>query len=204
MASKRYTSVREMVQQTAGPEFAEPFHRHLEERQLVTRFVALRGAKGLAQSDVAQRMNCSQSRVSKLERAKDEELRLGDIVAYAKALDLRLGVILSDKQPTMVDQVKHHTFAIKRLLDRLVDLVKDDTTMAKGAAQFCGETFLNLARMVQAAASKLPPQPEVNEPFIRIEMETNDSCDDVSAQAARVEGGSAENESARHPETVST
>ncbi len=76
---------------------------------------------------------------------------------------------------------------IKRLLDRLIGLVKDDADMAKGAAQFCGEIVYNVARFAQQAAQKLPIQPEDEAPLVTIEVDTPFANTNSDCSAASLE-----------------
>ena len=51
---------------------------------------ALRERFDLTQAQLATKMGCTQSRVSKMERAELDDLRLGDIKDYLKALNIAL------------------------------------------------------------------------------------------------------------------
>lgn len=57
--------------------------------QVVDWLVSERTRAGLTQSELAARLRCSQSRISKLEDSADADLRLGDIAAYCRALSGR-------------------------------------------------------------------------------------------------------------------
>jgi transcriptional regulator with XRE-family HTH domain len=184
----QYTDVEEMVRETASQEFAERFAHYADERRLVTQLVAIRGAKGLAQKDVAERMKCSQSRVSKLESSVDRDLRFGDIVDYAKANGLSVTILLTETPSSLVAQIKYYALHIKRLLDRLAGLVKGDADMAKGAARLFGETVYNVARFAQEAAKKLPVQPEDGVPLVTIEVDAGFVGPDADCRAESVEG----------------
>ena len=86
-----YTSVAEMVRSVSDdPQFADEFDRRVNSRRLVKHLFALRSAEGLSQKDIADRIGCSQSRISKLESGNDDDLRLADLAAYLRALGLDL------------------------------------------------------------------------------------------------------------------
>jgi len=184
MTSKQYTDVEELVRDTAGKEFAERFAQYADERKLVTQLVAIRGATGLSQKEVADRMKCSQSRVSKLEGSVDREIRFGDIIDYAKANGFSVTLILAETPSSLVAQIRYYALQIKRLLDRLIGLVRDDADMAKGAAKFCGEIVYNVARFAQQAAQKLPVQAEDGTPAVTIEVDTQFARENTDSPAA--------------------
>ena len=46
--------------------------------------------RGLTQSQMAAKLRCSQSRISKIEDSHDADLSLGDIHAYARIVGLKL------------------------------------------------------------------------------------------------------------------
>ena len=77
---------------------------------------------------------------------------MGDLVKYADALGLRFGVILTKKDATIVDRVKHHAFCIKHPTDELARVTASDEVVAKGVASFFGEATVNFIRMIQASA----------------------------------------------------
>jgi transcriptional regulator with XRE-family HTH domain len=47
-------------------------------------------AAGLTQAQMAAKLRCSQSRISKIEDSQDADLSLGDIQAYARIVGLKL------------------------------------------------------------------------------------------------------------------
>ena len=94
-SDKTYKDVVGMAAGVTGDErFVEDLAAHVEAGRLVRGLFAARCAAGLSQADVAERMGCTQSRVSKLEAAADDDLSLGDLRSYAKALGLALTVTL--------------------------------------------------------------------------------------------------------------
>lgn len=118
--SKTYASVLEMMEGIQpDSELREEIAAEIESRKLVTRLVAIRVAKGLSQRDVADRMQCSQSRLSKLENTPDNNIKLGDLRRYAEAVgcDFAHGIIPDG--PDTAEKIKSHALAIKKHLDDL-------------------------------------------------------------------------------------
>jgi transcriptional regulator with XRE-family HTH domain len=91
---KKYTTVAQVVRETAEGSFAQAFEERLSDRRLVKDLMILRAGRGLTQADVAEKMGCTQSRISKLESAKDVDLTLGDLAKYAEAVGFRLTITL--------------------------------------------------------------------------------------------------------------
>jgi DNA-binding Xre family transcriptional regulator len=95
---EKYTSVAEMVRSVSDDQqFADEFDRRVNSRRLVKHLFAMRSAEGLSRKDLADRIGCSQSRISKLESGIDENLRLADLAAYLSALDLDLCLVFGQK-----------------------------------------------------------------------------------------------------------
>ncbi len=154
---KQYGSVTELLRDVApNDEFVAEFEEHIARRALVKKLLALRAVKGFAQKDIAEKMNCSQSRISKLENGVDDDLRLGDLLRYCDALGFQFGAVISRKNISAVDQIKHHAFCIKDVLDHLVGLADGDEAMTKGVSSLVVETLFNLVKLVADSAAELP------------------------------------------------
>ena len=160
MANKQYKNVVEMMREVNGERpFADALQAYLAQRSLMTELVALRAARGLTQQAIAEKLSCTQGRISKLESATNGELSLGELVRYADVLGFDIGVTLSGKDVTLADRVKHHAFCIKMLTDQLANLASGDKTIAKGVGEFLREAAFNLVRLVASSAKHLPSFP---------------------------------------------
>jgi len=168
--TRHYKSVLEMVRDVSEDRaFAETLERRVAQRQIVKSLFALRSSKGLSQKDLAQKLGCTQSRISKLETGDDDDLRIGDLDRYLTALGLDVCLLVTPRHRMAIAMVKHHALAIKRLLDRLADLARGDNQIARGVAGFFGEAFFNLVKMLQDSSSRLPKN-EGERPYIQIEL----------------------------------
>lgn len=170
MSNKKYRSVAELVRDTFDDEsLSSEFEERLRVRTVVKQLVALRAARGMSQSQVADRLGCSQSRVSKLEAGVDSDLRLSDLSGYCSAVGLRVGLVFADEDQSLVDQVKAHALKIHSLLRELATLAHKDDHIAEGVAAFLNEAFFNLLQMLQDSANQMPASAD-GKPLIRIEM----------------------------------
>lgn len=115
-------------------------------------------------------MGCTQSWISKLESSIDDDLRLGDVKDYARAIGYKVRLLFVPEDSRPVDEVKYHAFKIQALMTRLADLAREDHRLAEGVSGFFGEALVNLVRMFQDAAEKLPRRPEDASPYFRVEL----------------------------------
>ena len=153
----KYTSVEAMVRATSDdPGFADDFERRSARRRLIRLLISLRGRMGLSQTDLAKRIGCTQSRVSKLEGSEDDEITFGDFRKYAAALGFSMQTSLMPKGVKTVDRVRFHALQIKNLVEKMAGLAEQDPAIAQGVSAFFGEAAFNLLLILQDAADKLP------------------------------------------------
>ena len=183
---KQYASVSELVRDLSEDRsFADEFERHVSQRRIVKDLFALRTTRGLSQKDIAEKLRCTQSRISKLENGNDDDLRLGDLRDYLDAIELSVNLVVTPKNDTAVNLVKHHAFCIREIMKRLTDLAQGDEKIAKGVADFHGEAFFNLVKMLGDSARQLPRRKD-DRPYIQIELmgiePIDHGCDDVAVE----------------------
>ncbi len=153
---KDYKDVAELVRVAdSNPAFAADLDRHLAERKLVRHLFALRCARGLTQKDVAEKMGCKQAKISKLESSRDDDISLGDIRAYAKALGLATFFGL-ESGPQAVGRIKYHAGCIRLQVHKLARVGQTDPTIAEGVAKFFDEAALTFLKMLEDGTKALP------------------------------------------------
>src|SRR5438270_832611 len=97
---KQYKNVTEMATDLSEDKASgERVAKAIRERAMVDMLMALRTRENMSQTDIAERMGCTQSKVSKLESSIDDDLRLGDFRAYATALGFQMTVRLVKGTP---------------------------------------------------------------------------------------------------------
>lgn len=157
MSNKRYSNVAELARRTSeDPKLVDQLANRLHRRQLVKKLMAMRAAKELSQEQVAAKMNCSQSRISKFEGSDDDDLRLGDLRDYLRAIGLDLQLVIARKQWPATEQIKFHAFQIKERLAQLVKLAREKPELCQGIQGFHVEALCNLMALVADSAEKLP------------------------------------------------
>lgn len=178
--NKQYKSVSDFVRGLSDDEeFNKELEERISERMVVKTLHAMRTAKGVSQAEIAEELDCSQSRVSKIENGFDGDLKVSELEAYAKALDLDVHLSFVERGATGMDLVKHHAFCIQSQLIRMAELAAEDNAIAEGVAMSFAETLFNQVNLLRLAAERLPPTPD-NEHYIKIDVraELNHHSDD--------------------------
>jgi len=163
---KRFASVRDLVKATAADdEQVREFDRRINTSVIVNALIRTRAAAGMTQSDVAGKMNLTQSAVSKLEHAADAELTLHDIASYLQATGGRLNLGIG-KQPNRVERIKELAICLKSELEALADLScnSDDPSIRQSINGFFGEAWFNVLMILCNTTSRLPKEPEETSP----------------------------------------
>jgi predicted XRE-type DNA-binding protein len=90
---KRYQSVSDVVRElTSEKDFRKEFDHHVASKALSKTLFALRCKRGISQAEIAEKLNCNQSRIAKIENSKLDEIKVSDLVEYAKALGLKMSM----------------------------------------------------------------------------------------------------------------
>jgi len=87
---RTYRSVDEMLRGHGYRRVADAVRQLSAKTKLIDQLILARVAAGLTQSQMAAKLRCSQSRISKIEDSQDADLSLGDIQAYARNVGLKL------------------------------------------------------------------------------------------------------------------
>lgn len=144
--AKKFTNINDMIKKVSSDgDFKEKSLSELRDRNIAKFLFTLRCEHNLTQKDLAEKIKCSQSRISKIENSKDSEIAVSDLLDYGQALNLHLEIGYREKSTKLVDLIKYHTFKIRDCLDKLVELVKDDEDIAKGVLKIHLEAFIKLS-----------------------------------------------------------
>ena len=171
MANKRYKSVSELIEDTFDddPQFVDDLKTQINRRQIVRGLATLRNSKNITQEEIAEKMRCAQSRVSKIENGLDDDLRLSDILAYLKVLNYNAEISLLPSDMTVVGEIKYYARQMNKAFDKLTSLALKDDTIREGIAKFYNQALVNLMAIVVSSASKLPksksPMPNIRLSF---------------------------------------
>jgi transcriptional regulator with XRE-family HTH domain len=171
VVGRKYATVADLVRDTSEADFADEFDKHQSERNLIRALTVLRCVKGLSQAELAERMNCGQPKISKLESSTDADLNLGDTLSYASAMQQTVRISLTPDRATGVDHVRFYAACIKHELDRLVKIAGDDKEIGDGVEAFAIETVQRMLAMIEESISKLPHRVQQPTSSICVEVE---------------------------------
>jgi transcriptional regulator with XRE-family HTH domain len=138
------------------PDFIAELKTHLWNRRLVRSLAILRAQADLSQQELAEKLGCSQSRISKLESGVDADVRFADFHAYLSATGFDVRIMFVPAGGRLVDLVEAHALMIESLVKQLVEIAGNDESIAKGAARFIDEAVQNLVRVAEIAKESLP------------------------------------------------
>ncbi|MDQ1276903.1 MAG: hypothetical protein QG641_3029 [Candidatus Poribacteria bacterium] len=143
---KDFGNVKEMIKGLSEDDkFKESVLNEIENKTIAKFLFTLRCKHNLTQKQLADKIGCTQSRISKIESAYNNEITIKDLSDYGEALNLQLEIGYRNKDLKIIDIIKYHALKIKGYLEKLVDLVEGDETLAKGVLRLHLETYANLA-----------------------------------------------------------
>lgn len=152
MKKTHYDNVVELVDALSDDRaFVREFDGRLSERQFVKSLIVLRTKAGLSQKELAERLGCTQSKISKLESSKDCELGFGDVINYSRSVGHDLRFLLVPSDADVFDEIELHACIIKRLAERFADY--DYVTGVIG--KFLADAAENLIRAARNHAAEL-------------------------------------------------
>lgn len=153
---ERYKNVLEMVEAISkDSSYKELVADQIKGRSLAKFLFYLRCDHDLSQKELATKIGCSQSRISKIEHSRDKDLTIEDLLDYGKALNVQLEIGYRHPSMKITDLIKYHAFKIKAYFDQLSNLAKDDEVLVKGLKNFHIEALFNIGKIITDSLSRL-------------------------------------------------
>ena len=91
--AKQFKNVTDLITGLSEDEnFKKDAIKHISENGLGKFLAFLRCEHRLTQEEMAQKIGCTQGRISKIESAKDDSLSIRDIIDYGNALGIELEI----------------------------------------------------------------------------------------------------------------
>ena len=91
---KQYDSVSDLVHDISDDTaFSDAVDQEIDEQRMATMLFLMRNREGLTQAELAMRMGCTQSRISKLERAPLSSISMQDLMDVSTALGIDVNII---------------------------------------------------------------------------------------------------------------
>ena len=154
--TKKFKNVADLIKGLSeDATFKDEALKQISENRLGKFLALLRCQHRLTQKELADKIGCTQGRISKIESAKNDSLSIGDFIDYGNALGLELELGFRDKKMRWVDMVKYHAFQMQRYLNHMVEVAKQDKAMETGVLDFHVETLKNVPRMILDSMSRL-------------------------------------------------
>lgn len=160
---RRFSSINDLLKhQDADPAVLEKVEAARKETRLVHRLSLMRQAAGMTQEAMAQAIGVTQSAISKIESGTDESLTIGQLSAYSKATNERLGIMFG-KPLNHVESIKAHASAMRSHLERLAEMANKYDEFQKDIAAFFGEAFFNILNILSECHEQLPKRKDSDE-----------------------------------------
>lgn len=171
VTGKAYTSVDAMVRGKGDAEFAATFAKYQADRQLVNCLTVIRGTNEVSQTELADRMGCAQSKVSKMESSVDADLNFGDVIKYVVGMNQAVHISFSPQRKNGAAHIRFHIQCIKHELNRLVRIAGDDRTIGDGVESLAIETVQHMVKVVESTLDRLPHRSHQSEAPVSVEAE---------------------------------
>jgi|GEM_PF-479916 len=169
---KRYPSVAELMKgEGVSPDVQRRVAKLTTQSQVSRALAEMRTSAGMTQAQLAKKIGCTQSCISKWESEPDNELTLETVGAYCRVFNRRVNIFFG-KPMKHVERVKMHAVELKRSLMALSELAKngDDKAIEKGVKAFFGEAFFNLLDILELCQKQLPEPEKTDSEKERIEI----------------------------------
>jgi transcriptional regulator with XRE-family HTH domain len=178
---KRYNSVQDLLADTLGKNdpVTRSVSQRIQSRRLVKKLIVARSQAKLSQAELAKKLDCSQSRISKIENGTDDQLRMADLRAYSRALETGIIFSIGEPKQNAVESIKQHALQIKHHLDQLASLAQKDEKISSGVENFFGETLFNMLQIIEDSAGKLPSSESREEEDIHIYRKSESAAEEV-------------------------
>ncbi|WP_417733991.1 helix-turn-helix domain-containing protein [Rosistilla oblonga] len=168
-------------------EFNQSVAREIQSRELVTSLIVLRHRAELTQAELAEKMGCTQSAISKLESSDDDSLRIGDLKSYLSAVDAQSHISLLPKSFKLADQVKYHCCRVNDLIHELATLTDRDEKLGLGVSQFFGEAFCNMFRFFESAQARIQSVKRASFSVSIVEVSDSPESQDEASESTQTE-----------------
>lgn len=153
---KTYSNITDLINDLdADKRFKEKTIKYIENHSFSKYLSYLRCASNLTQEQLAKKIKCSQSRISKIESSPNDKTTIKDLADYGMALNKRMLIRYEDNDIKIVNLIKHHAFQIKHLLDKLASFPKGDKKMDEEISKFFAEAYFNIQIFFETSSRKL-------------------------------------------------
>ncbi len=126
METQRFNSVGDAAAFLCEEETVKSLvEEEIEHSLIINRLLQIRIEKEVSQKELARRMGCDPSKISRMEAGNDTQLKIGDVMHYVSALGIQMNMIFEDTTLPVAEQIKYDVFSIHEKLERLVLIAKE-------------------------------------------------------------------------------
>ena len=147
-------------------ETASKVAENVKNHSISQNLTVLRAKTNLSQAEMAKKMKTSQSFISKLESASNDQIKMDDMCTYLATLGYETTISISKPQ-NIAQKIKSTYNQLSELLAELQKYAVNDDSILKGIAKFELEATHNMlhlaSALLESSSSKLKkiyPQPE--------------------------------------------
>lgn len=118
-----------------GKQELETIRKELAERSVSGLLTAIRVKAGMTQKEFAKRIGRSQSAISKIEASDNADLRLGDLLSYARATGMYVSIGFSSPR-SLGDELRLDVARLEKHLGELERFRQTDGTKSSAIEKF--------------------------------------------------------------------
>ena len=173
---KKISTVSDLMNEMGvGKETAEKVTEHIKNYSISQNLTVLRAKADLSQAEMAKKLNTSQSFISKLESASNDQIKVDDMCTFLAALGYETTITISKPQ-NIAQKIKASYCQLVNLVKELQKYAVNDEAILEGIASFeieATHNMLNLASMlIESSSAKLEKIHPQQEPKIILQNES--------------------------------
>lgn len=152
----RYSTVEELMGASGvSAETQKTLAEMRGESHLTSELAVMRTAAGITQEKMAEKLDCTQSCISKLESGADDDVTLKQLRVYAETTGqwLALGV---GRPPNHVEAIKLNAKGIHDHLQALARIAHQGQDLEAGIQRFYNEALVNILSIIAKCQGEMP------------------------------------------------
>ncbi len=123
--------------------------KEIYDSALVTFLIKIRHDRGMTQTEIAKRMSCSVSKVSRIESGTDSRLSFQDILDYSHAVDVHPAMMFEPRDTQSPMLIRQFVFGIEERLEHLAVIARESRegdVFSEKIHLFFGEVLFNIIK----------------------------------------------------------
>ena len=147
--AKKMTNVAELAKDLGyNQEEIHELEKEIEAKSLSRYLTVLRAQQSVTQGEMAEKMKVSQSYISKLENAFNENIGVDEMADYVNALGFEFSIHIG-KPKTIVQRIIHAYNVMLSLFKELQKTRREDPEILRGLAKFEFEASKNMLKLAE-------------------------------------------------------